>query len=241
MFDEKKNPKATKVMCPKCKTVQNVNNAMNADAPPPFEEESDFGWLRPRETPKVVSSPVISSPVIDPESEPLPSFMEDFRPQKKKESPPVLPKPPSQRLRTADSEQAGWLIIHDENTESYTFELRKGINRIGRASNTTSRDVNIMIKTSDKYMSRHHCDIQIRWHPEKTVFEYFLTDKNSSNGTFVNAGKRLTPEREVLINDGDTIQVGRTKLVLKLPSFVSDVRDAESRVREQDFFKTIIV
>ena len=246
VFDETKNRKATKVMCPKCKNVQNLKGDGGGffASSPQVDADEDFDWLKGNNKPAVNASPVFTPPIEEEKPEPPSIGMDVFAPPKiKKEAPkpPLFRQAPPQPQRTPDTEQTGWLIIHDEYTESYTFELRKGINRIGRDSDSTPRDVNIRIKSSDKYMSRHHCDIQVRWQNGKNCFEYLLADKNSSNGTFVNAGKRLVPDREVLINDGDTVQVGRTKLVLKIPSIVNNVRDAENQVHEQDFFKTIIV
>ena len=242
-FDEKKNPKATKVMCPKCKQVQPLQGGSVA---PQKEQEDDFDWL------KADDKPAYSAPVMPPPIEEISdirdkaseeNFYQKKQPKKEPPPPPIqrTPKTPSQSEDTI-----GWLIIHDEYTETYTFNLRKGINRIGRDSDSTALDVNIRIRTQDQYMSRHHCDIEVRWQNGKNAHEYVLSDKAyqgkkaSSNGTFVNGGKRLSAWEEVLLKDGDTVQVGRTKLVLKLPSAVGSLRDAESWVKETDYFKTII-
>lgn len=130
------------------------------------------------------------------------------------------PKPEIKRRETDD--KIGVLVIYDEyNTKITTFNLRKGINRIGRDSELTDEDVNIRI--NDSYMSRHHCDIEVRWTGTQRGYEYVLSDKaylrkaHSSNGTFVNgSNERLRVRDEVLLNDGDTVQVGRTKLILNL-------------------------
>ena len=89
-------------------------------------------------------------------------------------------------------------------------------------------------------MSRYHCDIEVKWLHGKDTYEYRLSDRNSSNGTFVNAGNRLTRSNEITLRDGDTVQIGRTKLVLKLPTSVSSSKDAEKWVQSTDHFKTII-
>jgi pSer/pThr/pTyr-binding forkhead associated (FHA) protein len=42
--------------------------------------------------------------------------------------------------------------------------------------------------------------------------KYLLEDLGSTNGTFVNRGKRLTPGARQPLNDGDEIIVGKTFL-----------------------------
>jgi pSer/pThr/pTyr-binding forkhead associated (FHA) protein len=238
-FNEEKNPSAKKVMCPKCKNVQ----TLQANIAPPQEE--DFGWLKSDDGPHIASAPVMRQEIVQEQRQS--NEFENFAPPKATKDAPVTPPRKPQRAAAGMREdEIGWLIIHDENTDSYTFDLRKGINRIGRNSDTTDQDVNIRIKTQDRFMSRHHCDIEVRWKSGKNVYEYVLSDKAyqrkkaSANGTFVNAGRQLSPRDEILLNDGDTIQVGRTKLVLKLHSTVGNLQEAESWVREMDYFKTII-
>ncbi len=231
-FNNKKNPNATKVRCPKCKGVQ----PLVAEAK---EEEEEVDWLR-REPPKPVSSPVIQQEeqfVAEPK---VVQAKEDFF--MVKPDPPVRPQRPATVNRSRKStgnEQLGWIVIHDEHTATKTFELRKGINRIGRQSKSTKRDVNITIQTMDTMMSRHHCDIEVRWNNRKNQYEYALSDY-SSNGTFINAGIRLGRSAEKLIRDKDTIQIGRTKVVLRLPTQNANIRDIENAVRESDYLKTII-
>lgn len=232
-FNEEKNPNAKKVMCPKCKSVQPLQGA-------PTPKEDDLDWLKSDDGPRVAAAPVMRQTFeIQPQYQN--NEFEDFSaPKETKKAPVTQPQRKPPKAAGMREDELGWLIIHDENTESYTFDLRKGINRIGRFTNTTPPDINIRIKTEDRYMSRHHCDIEARWKSGKNAYEYVLTDRGSSNGTFVNAGRRLSVRDEIPLNDGDTIQVGRTKLVLKLPSAVGNLQEAESWVRETDFFKTII-
>ena len=245
-FDEKKNPKATKVMCPKCKQVQPLQGV---SAEPQKEAEENFDWLRGADNQNysapVMPSPIESFPEVN-EREPEEDFFQKKQPKKE---PAPAPPPTPQRVQRAISESEdsiGWLVIHDEYTDTSTFNLRKGINRIGRDSDSTALDVNIRVRTKDQYMSRHHCDIEVRWKTGKNAHEYVLSDKAyqgkraSSNGTFLNAGNRISAWDEILLKDGDTVQVGRTKMVLKLPSAVGSSRDAESWVKETDYFKTII-
>lgn len=235
MFNDKKYPDATKVRCPKCKGTQPLN-ASGGSAAPPIEEEEDLDWLRPKE-PANVSSPVIT-PSLNSQPQQEDALEEDFF--SVQQTPAPIARTPVRKPRSAQPQGIGWLVIHDEYTDTYTFDLRKGINRIGRQSDSTPRDVNIAIHTKDKYMSRHHCNIEVQWLERENRHEYVLTDRNSSNGTFVNAGKRLSKRADVSLRDGDTIQAGRTKLVLKLPTSVQNSQAAQRSVEQADYLKTII-
>ena len=55
-------------------------------------------------------------------------------------------------------------------------------------------------------VSRRHARVTLR------DGQYFLEDLGSTNGTFVNRGKRLIPGHRQTLNDGDEIIVGKTFL-----------------------------
>jgi hypothetical protein len=264
-FNDERFPNATKVKCPKCGHVQPRDaSAANGAA----KKEDDMDWFKPPVT------PVVASPQLEFDTPSQPSFISEppppstdeedfFTPVKKAEPKPVEPKraavakpTPSPMNRDASTvsrvsnavatDAIGWLVIHDEYTEARTFALRKGLNRIGRATDTTPRDVNIAIETKDNYMSRHHCDIEVKQKLGVGGYEYVLSDRDyggkkaSANGTYLNARKRLSSMDETNLQDNDTIQVGRTKLVLKLPTGAENAQDAAAKVRSTDFFQTII-
>lgn len=148
--------------------------------------------------------------------------------------PPPPPPPPKSSIK-----EIGWLVIHDEHTKTATFQLRKGVNLIGRKSSSTPSDVNIAIKTEDLFMSREHCSIEVREGNDGN-YEYLLSDRNSANGSYLNEENRLSSSRIYSLRDGDTVQAGRTKLVLKLPSTVNDSHEAEDWVKRTDYSRTII-
>ncbi len=230
-FNDKKNPNATKVRCPKCKGVQPLVAEINT-------EEDEVDWLR-SEPVKPVSSPIVQREeqfAVEPESV---QGKEDFFMVKPDPIPRKKNRPPRRKTAAPEADQLGWIVIHDEYTDTQTFNLRKGINRIGRYSKSTKRDVNIAIQTTDTMMSRHHCDIEVRWNARRNNFEYALTDY-SANGTFINAGHRMARSEEKTLRDNDTIQIGRTKVVLRLPTPNANVRDIEEAVRDSGYLKTII-
>ncbi len=85
-------------------------------------------------------------------------------------------------------------IIQSQGTpQERICELRYGINTIGRGL-----DNSIVVEDDARSLSRHHAEIQLT---DKGVF---LTDLNSSNGTFVNQTKIIQQK----LHDGDLVQFG---------------------------------
>lgn len=134
----------------------------------------------------------------------------------------------------------GWLVVHDENTQSQTYSLRYGKNVVGRLSD--SKPCDVMIDTTDGYMSRNHCVIEVARN-RAGVFEYILSEVGSTNGTFINADpeKRLKSGDEVYLADGDTIQLGRTKVVLKTLKTTSNAGDASKAVKNSPMSHTVVI
>lgn len=114
-----------------------------------------------------------------------------------------------------------WLIRHTENRKPVYYELFEGDNTIGRADKTTPIEVDI---ADDKYVSRGHAWIRaFRTFGNAYIFE--LRDDGakrkdnspSMNGTYLNASmRRIDSNVAMYLQDGDTIQVGMTKLVFKV-------------------------
>ncbi len=135
---------------------------------------------------------------------------------------------------------AGWLILHTENTESLTYELREGKNFIGRQATNYKPDIAI----ADTYVSRRHAVIVVRV-SANYVYEYFIADNAdiqgapSMNGTYVNGETQRITENAVKLKDGDTIQVGMTKLVLKTADVAIDVENAVKLVNKMEYKETV--
>jgi pSer/pThr/pTyr-binding forkhead associated (FHA) protein len=149
------------------------------------------------------------------------------------------------------AEELGWLTVHDEKTRKQTLALKKGINVIGRYDEEIQAD--LQIHTTDEHMSRRHCVIEVESDISGQV-QYILYDvgkletKPSMNGIFVNEQFQLQTYKlpndrivftEVYVKDGDTIQIGYTKLVLKTADIVKTAHDAERVVNNMNFRKTI--
>jgi pSer/pThr/pTyr-binding forkhead associated (FHA) protein len=137
------------------------------------------------------------------------------------------------------SEQIGWLVVHDEHTAQQTFPLKVGRNVIGRKS--LSKTCDIMIETNDAFMSRQHSVIDVL-HYADGRFAYILSDCGSANGTFVNAdqSRKLSQHDQIYLKDGDTVQLGKTKLVLKMGNGTKTETEASQEVVKSAFQKTVI-
>lgn len=136
--------------------------------------------------------------------------------------------------------QIGWLVVHDENTASQTLTLREGRNVIGRKS--PDKPCEVMIETKDMHMSRNHSVIEVIRRTDGH-YQYIILDCGSTNGTFINANEnhRLSSYDRVFLKDGDTIQLGRTKVVLKTQQTVKGPAEAQQVVSKKDYLKTIVL
>ncbi len=74
-------------------------------------------------------------------------------------------------------------------------DLRQGINTIGRGL-----DNSIVVEDDARSLSRHHAEIELT---DKGIF---VSDLNSSNGTFVNQSKII--HQKLKLNNGDLVQFG---------------------------------
>jgi adenylate cyclase len=85
-------------------------------------------------------------------------------------------------------------IIQNQGTpQERVCDLRQGVNTIGRGL-----DNSIVVEDDARSLSRHHAEIQVT---DKGIY---VTDLNSSNGTFVNQTKIVQQK----LNHGDSVQFG---------------------------------
>lgn len=111
---------------------------------------------------------------------------------------------------------------------------------VGRLSE--SKPCDVMIDTEDLRMSRNHSIVEVAIKPNGQ-YEYLIYDCGSTNGTYINGdtNKKLTEYDLLYLRDGDTIQMGRTKMVLKTQKVVPNAAQAAQVVGKQGFNKTVIV
>lgn len=108
-------------------------------------------------------------------------------------------------------------ILKNDKTEEQIFDLKEGINTIGRMSLTENISLpDIPIFTFDKMISRKcHCEILVN--KKENYLEAILRDKTSKNGTFLpGSEKPLSREDEIYLKDKDLFIIGETKIQVEL-------------------------
>ena len=139
-----------------------------------------------------------------------------------------------------EAKAAAWLVKHTENQPTQTYTLKVGRNTIGRkASDYPVPDIQ-MTSEDDPYVSRGvHCTVEVV--ERNGQIEAIISDNGSSNGTFINGRDyRLSPSDEEYLKDGETIQAGRTKFVLKTNRSAASKKEAGTIVQQTDYSRTII-
>jgi hypothetical protein len=104
------------------------------------------------------------------------------------------------------------LIIERGGGQNSEFALSNEESQIGRwdADNGIFPDVDLDAYDADAKVSRRHARILFR------NGSHLVEDLGSTNGTFVNRGRRLLPGSPHTLTDGDEIIVGKTFLRFKL-------------------------
>jgi FHA domain len=110
-------------------------------------------------------------------------------------------------LRTAAKPHAR-LVIEKGRSTGKQFMLSDVEAQIGRwdADGGIFPDIDLDTDDPEAKVSRRHARITL------SNGQYFLEDLGSTNGTFINRGKRLAPGQRQALCDGDEIIVGKTFL-----------------------------
>ncbi|MCA1591376.1 MAG: FHA domain-containing protein [Acidobacteria bacterium] len=100
------------------------------------------------------------------------------------------------------------LVIHRGRAAGKEFPLNEDESQIGRwdADGGVFPDVDLDADDSEAKVSRRHARITRRGD------QYYIEDLGSTNGTFINRGRRLLPGDRQLLHDGDEVIVGKTFL-----------------------------
>ena len=100
------------------------------------------------------------------------------------------------------------LVIERGDAPGTEFRLVNDESTIGRwdADNGVFPDVDLDAFDSDAKVSRRHARIR------RSNEAYYIEDLGSTNGTYVNRGRRLLPGNSETLKDGDEVIVGKTFL-----------------------------
>ncbi len=100
------------------------------------------------------------------------------------------------------------LVIERGDSPGTEFRLINDDSTIGRwdADNGVFPDVDLDAFDSDAKVSRRHARIR------RSNGSYYIEDLGSTNGTYLNRGRRLLPGNTEVLNDGDEVIVGKTFL-----------------------------
>ena len=104
------------------------------------------------------------------------------------------------------------LIIERSDGPGTEFRIVGTESIIGRwdADNGVFPDVDLDSHDSEAKVSRRHARIRLQ------DSHYMIEDLGSTNGTYVNRGRRLLPGMAQVINDGDEVIVGKTFLRFRI-------------------------
>jgi len=107
-----------------------------------------------------------------------------------------------------DAKPHAWLAIERGRSAGKQFMLSSQESQIGRwdADAGIFPDVDLDSDDPEAKVSRRHARIMLN------NGRYFVEDLGSTNGTFINRGKRLSPGHPQPLREGDEIIVGKTFL-----------------------------
>lgn len=119
---------------------------------------------------------------------------------------------PSAQVSIADKNARAALVIERGNSAGKQFPLNHPESNIGRwdADGGVFPDVDLDSDDPEAKVSRRHARIS------SYEGQYAIEDLGSTNGTFVNRGRRLKPGERHPLKDGDEIIVGKTFLRFRL-------------------------
>ena len=151
------------------------------------------------------SKPILGGPGVDPNGQKAPSG--SFQ------RPEFATRQPTPAFKISSSLDSSvkphaWLTIERGRSAGKRFTLSEVESQIGRwdADGGVFPDVDLDPDDPEAKVSRRHARITLQ------NGKYFLEDLGSTNGTFVNRGKRLPPGQPQALREGDEIIVGKTFL-----------------------------
>lgn len=164
--------------------------------------------------------------------------------QKPVSEPEMIPQRPATGQPSGTAEPVAWLIRHTEQKSHNHHALWPGDNPIGRTAVVNRRSICI---EDDPYVSRFHAAIIVT--PKPGGFSVELADDGrfnqgepSRNGTYLNGSDQRIKSNDIrLLKDGDTIQVGNTKFMLRINSASKTISGLVKEVEKTQFVRTVVI
>ncbi len=97
-------------------------------------------------------------------------------------------------------------LLHLQSEFRISLNMRQPVIHIGKPNQTVKPDINLSAFSHAEVVSRIHADIRIE------NDHYFIEDKGSCNGTFLN-NMRIYPGEKKPLTPGDKITLGKGNLV----------------------------
>jgi len=137
-------------------------------------------------------------------------------------------------------EPPGWLIRHTEGQPVKTFTLSPGKTYIGRRADAALNP--FIVLDDDPFISKVHAVVFVE---ECNPVSFYIMDsssgdggKASRNGTYINGNEARITDK-VRLQDNDAIQIGLTKLVLKLNN--NNIQEIIQEVIKSKFMNTVVI
>jgi|GEM_PF-3162945 len=104
-------------------------------------------------------------------------------------------------------------VLRNEHTEEQIFQLTSGKLSVGRLSSKVgAARPDISIKTTDMYMSKLHCIIEVEEQKDGTK-EYILKNHQGVKNKIKKDDKILEDYDGIYLKDGDSFKLGRTTIL----------------------------
>lgn len=152
-------------------------------------------------------------------------------------APPVYAGAVAKEVPQHQLKPVGWLIRHTEQMQTKSFPFYVGKTVIGRESVSGFQAI---LLEGDPYVSRQHALLEVTVAPIVSVQIRDGWQKPSKNGVYLNSN----PERlqaVTRLRNNDTVQIGNTKLILRLADEQQNLSYIEKEVSDRDYMKTVII
>jgi len=123
------------------------------------------------------------------------------------------------------------LVVETDGPPSQLFELRKGINTIGRLSSSFQADV--AVETADMRMSRKHALIEVFKIKDRNNWGFVLCNFENKTPIQLNDDCKMSFLDEIYLKNGDKIKIGNSILIFNVAKDVRNIVQVEGTLIER--------